>query len=201
MRRGHGRTGLVLIAVALAASSCSDSGVKGEPGVTPKATTTGPSASKPSATLAPEVQAAADAYEAFNDAANNAQRKPVADGEKLTAAADFTKHSFDPLKTEYSAYIWSLESQGVEFRGTPYESHISVTKVDLKASPWPVVTLTDCPSGDDWDEYSIKTNKRVPSADDGDVPPPWLVTAKVIYYKGHWGVQSTTVDKDRTCTA
>lgn len=201
-RRGLGRTSAVLIMVALVVSSCSDSGVKSEPGATSPAATAATSASKPSATISPEAQPAVDAYEAFNDAANQAQRKPVADGEKLPPEADFTKFSFDPIKTQQAAYIWSLESQGVEFRGTPYEPNISVTKIDLKASPWPMVTLTDCPSGgDDWDEYSIKTNKRVPSVDDGDIPPPWLATAKVIYYKGHWGVYSMTVNKDRTCTA
>ena len=94
-----------------------------------------------------------------------------------------------------------VESQGVEFRGTPDTLHVTVSDIDLQASPWPTVMLKDCQTGGDWQEYSIKTGKKVPLAENSDVPPPYLITARMIFYKNHWGLHSTTADKSRTCTA
>jgi hypothetical protein len=187
---------LMLVSVA----ACSDSGVKPQPGETSTVTPATTPAASPTPTIPPEAQEAVDSYKAFIDASNEAKRHPVADGDAWPSGADFTKYSFDPIKTQYEAYIWGLESQGVEFRGTPATPHIAVTRVDLRAKPWPTVTLKDCPTGGHFDEYSIKTNKKIPDAN-GDIPPPYLITAKVIHYKNHWGVQSTSVDKSRTCTA
>jgi hypothetical protein len=193
------RGSVVVLFVSVALVACSDSGVDVQPGVTTPGSqpTTAP---RPSASIDPQALPAVRAYEAFQKAANNAQRKPVSSGEDWPAGADFTKFSFDPIKTAYVSYVWGLEAQGVEFRGTPDTPHITVAKINLKASPWPTVLLKDCPTGGDWQEYSIKTGKRVPSAEDPDVPPPYWITAKMIFYKQHWGLHSTTVDKSRTCT-
>ena len=195
--------GATLTLLALTLAACSGSSVNAEPGFS--ATATRPATSTatpgPTSTIDPKARAAVKAYESFQAATINAQRKPVASGQGWPDGGDFTRFSFDPIKTAYVSYIWSLESQGVEFRGTPDTQHISVAAIDLKASPWPTVTLKDCRTGGDWEEYSIKTGKKIPLAGNGDVPPPYLITAKIIFYKNHWGVHSTTADKSRTCTA
>jgi len=191
---------VVALFVSAALVACSDSGVDAQPGVTAPGSqsTTTP---RPSASIDPQALPAVRAYEAFQKAAINAEREPVASGQDWPPGADFTKFSFDPIKTAYISYIWGLESQGVEFRGTPDTSHITVTKIDLQASSWPTVILKDCQTGGDWEEYSIKSGKKIPLAENTDVPPPYLITAKMIFYKNHWGVHSTTADKTRTCTA
>ena len=184
-------------ALLVLTASCTDSGVNTEPLPTTSAT---PSPT-PKSTIDPRARPAVSAYEAFSVAANNAQRHPVGHDQKWPPESDFTKFSFDPFRAQFTSFIWSLKEQGVEYRGTPDTPHVSVKSVRLNAKPWPTVMLTDCQTGGDWDEYVIKTGKRVPSAESGDVSPPYLITIKMIYYDGHWGVQSTTADKSRTCTA
>jgi hypothetical protein len=187
-------TAFLIILLSLTAA-CTGSDVTTQP-LTPAPTPT-PS---PTSSIDPRALPAVTAYEAFTDAAVNAQRKPIAPGEKWPSGADFTKHSFDPIKTQFMNYIWYLESRGLEYRGTPDTPHISVKSMALDATPWPTVVLTDCQTGGTWDEYVIKTGKRVPLAGNGPAPPPYLNTVKMIQYKGHWGIHSTTADKSRTCT-
>jgi len=195
--RAHSRasTAVILTALLLLTAACTDSGVNTQP--VPPAPTSAPA---PTSTIDPRAQPAVSAYEAFNDTSNNAQRHPVGHDQKWLPGADFTKTSFDPIRAEFISYIWGLKEQGVQYRGTPPPAHISVKSIRLDAKPWPTVLLTDCQAGGDWDEYVIKTGKRVPDAGNGKIPPPYLITAKMIYYEKHWGIQSTTADKSRTCT-
>jgi hypothetical protein len=111
--------------------------VEAQPGFSAAATgsKTGTATPGPTSTIDPKAQAAVTAYESFRAASIKAQRKPVARGQDWPKGGDFTKFSFDPIKTAYISYIWSLKSQGVEFRGTPETQHISVAAIDLKASP------------------------------------------------------------------
>jgi hypothetical protein len=177
--------------------ACSSAGVPAPPGTSTSATHT----SSPTPTLDSRAQPAVTAYESFQATAHQAQRHPVAQGQSWPTGADFTKYSFDPIRASYEAYIWSLRAEGVEFRGTPDTSHVSVKSINLGASPWPLVTLTDCQTGGDWNAYVIKTGKKLSLAGNGSAPPPYLITAKIIYFDGHWGLQSNTADKTRTCTA
>ena len=189
-------TTAILTALVALAAACTGSDVSTQP-VTPAP----PSSPSPTSTIDPRAQPAVRAYEAFGVAANNAQRHPVDHDKRWPSGADFTKTSFDPIRTQFMEYIWSLKAQGVEYRGTPDTPHISVKSIALDNKPWPTVVLTDCLTGGSWDEYVIRTGKRVPDAGNGPVPPPYLIMAKMIYFEGHWGLQSTTADKSRTCIA
>jgi len=182
------RTAAIVAVLLTSTAACTQSnGVKTQP-ITPAPTASNPT---PTATIDHRAQPAVNAYEAFGVSANNAQRHPIGQDQKWPAGADFTKTSFDPLRAQFMGYIWSLKAQGVEYRGTPDTSHIAVKAIRLEAKPWPTIMLTDCQTGGDWDEYVIKTGKRVPS-ENGKVPPPYLITVKMIYYKDHWGAQSQT---------
>jgi hypothetical protein len=204
-RRGIGIVGhrkkasnAVLLTALLLISACTDSSVPTQP-LSPSSP---PASPAPTSTIDPRAQAAVTAYRMFNDTANEAQAHPVGHGEKWPRGADFTTTSFDPLRAQFTEYIWLLKEQGLEYRGIPDVPHITVKSIRLNAKPWPAVFLTDCQTGGDgWGVYVIKTGKKAPAADNGKVPPPYLTTAKVIYFEGHWGVQSTSTDKSRTCTA
>jgi hypothetical protein len=148
----------------------------------------------------PQATAAVQAYRAFWRTAVNAQRHPVAAGENYPPDADFGRFSFDPVRATYTGFISGLAAQGVQFRGTPPTPRVTVISVEPTAEPYPVVTLRDCQTpAPDWNEYVVSTGKQVPRAS-STVQPPYEITAKVILYKGHWGVQSTTTDTSRTCT-
>jgi hypothetical protein len=154
----------------------------------------------PSPTIDPRAQPAVDAYEAFAAASTNASRDPLPLGSTYAPAADYALYSFDPMRTQTSAYLAGLAEQKAKFRGsTPPTPRVRVKSVELDTKPYPTVMLTDCQSPtSDWDEYDQAGN-RVPNAP-ATASPPYLVTAKMIYYKDHWGLQSTTADTSRTCT-
>lgn len=149
----------------------------------------------------PAVQPALDAFAHYITATYNAQRVPPQVGSSYPAAADFARYSFDPMRTQESAYIASLAASGQAFRGTSPEPRIQVSQTELNATPYPTVVLTNCPtSAPSWIAYDTKTGKPVPYSTT-KVPPPYLATVTVIFYEGHWGVQKISVDTGRTCTA
>jgi hypothetical protein len=157
-------------------------------------------AASASPVIDPRAKPAVDAYTAFNTASNNASRDPLPFGSAYPETADYTRYSFDPIRAQTGAYLAGLAQQQVTFRGTtPPVPRVQVTSVALDAKPYPAVTLTDCQLlAPDWDEYD-QAGHRVPDAP-ASAAPPYLITAKMIFYKSHWGLQSTTADTSRTCT-
>jgi len=135
-------------------------------------------------------------------ASNNALRKPRALGQDFAPGTDYTKYSFDPERSEFSAFIHQLSSQGLKMAGDPGRPRPKVRSVDLAAKPSPLVVLTDCPTpAVNWDAHDVKTGKNVavpPPA--GTVPPPYRTTIQVINYGSHWGVYKITTDSSRTCS-
>ena len=194
-------TAALAMSLALLASACSQGSVSNQPASPNSTSPSTPATPSATPTIDQTALPAVSAYMKFNTAAINAERHPLAHGKDWPELADIRKYSFDPIRAEYEAYIWGLEAQGVAYRGEPATPHITVTKVDLNASPWPTVTIEDCQTGGSWAEYVIDSGKRVPLAGNGKFPPPYLITAQIIRFKGHWGIQSTSADKSHTCTA
>lgn len=145
---------------------------------------------------------AVKSYENFIKAVNVTYTNPPKKiGDPFPAGGNFRRYSFDPAQAQLIAYVFSLTEGGIEYRGTPPTSRISVVTTDLAAKPYPTVTLTDCPTAPpSWNAYYRKTGK--PTTDKpSKVKPPYLVTVQVIYYEKHWGVQKLTPNASRTCTA
>lgn len=148
----------------------------------------------------PQARPAVGAYESFWKASAAALRAPVAFNAKLPPDADFTRYSWDPARTTYRGYVAGLAEDGVAFRGTPPEPRLRVESVDLEAKPYPVVTLKDCQTpAPDWQSYVVRTGERAPEATQSP-PPPYEITAKMIFYQNRWGLQDTSTDTSRTCT-
>ena len=122
-------------------------------------------------------------------------------GDPFPNGGNFRAYSFDPAQGQLINYVFSLTEGGIEYRGAPPTSRVSVVSADLVAKPYPTVTLTDCPTAPaSWNAYYRKTGK--PTTDKpSKVPPPYLVTVQVIYNEKHWGVKKLTPNASRTCTA
>jgi len=149
----------------------------------------------------PIAAAAVAAFTHYITATYNAQRAPRAPGQSYAPAANFPSYSFDPIRTQESAYISSLAASGEAFRGTPPEPRVKVTQSDPGAKPYPTVALTNCPTpAPTWVAYDTKSGKPV-AYTTATVPPPYLAAVTVIFYEGHWGVQKISVDTGRTCGA
>jgi hypothetical protein len=190
----------VLMLSALILVACSGGSVDAEPGFPATSSATGAPLPSSTPTISAEAVPAVQAYEAFNDAARNAARHPYGKGDVKPAGADFTRYTWDPFRGEYTSYIWGLAEQGLEYRGTPPTPHITVTSVELKAKPWPTVTLSDCQTNSsNWNLYNAKTGAVQPRASQ-KVRPPYRSTVTMIRYKKQWGVQKITLDSSRTCT-
>lgn len=192
------RTSMLAVSVVFLAS-CSGGGGDTEPTTSTSApvSTATPS---PTSTIDPAAQPAVDAYEAFNEAANNAQRHPFGPDDKPPAGADFRKYSWDPFRGQYTAYIWGLANDGGEFRGAPPTLHVTVKAIRLNAKDWPTVILSDCQTEDGkWRYHNAKTGKVQPEATQ-KVSPPYRSTVTMILYKKRWGVQKVALDSSRTCT-
>lgn len=150
-----------------------------------------------SASSSTQVEAAVSAYSSFSAATFAVERHPAGNKERARLAGV----SFDPARGKQLGYAVSLTSQGVAWRGSAPTPRTSVLSINLNAKPWPTVVVSDCPTpAPTWEEYVVKTGAAVPVANSG-VSPPFQITADVILYQGHWGVQSTTVDRGRTCSA
>ena len=141
------------------------------------------------------------AFRRYITATYNAQRTPRQPGKPYAPASDFTRYSFDPMRSQEDTYIASLAATDQAFRGTPPTPRIHVSHADLNAKPYPTVVLTNCPTpAPTWVAYDTKTGKAIPYTA-AKVPSPYLSTVTLILYEGHWGVQKTSVDSSRTCTA
>ena len=193
-----------LIAVALtftvlATSACSGTETAVKPPAPTSPTTS--NTSNPPPTIDPKAQPAVDAYLAYMTASNNALRMPRTLGQDFPPSADYTKYSFDPERSAFSAFIHQLSSQGLKMAGDPGRPRPKVRSIDLAAKPFPIVFLTDCPTATvKWDAHDVNTDKNAavpPPA--GTVPPPYRTTVQVINYKNQWGVAKITTDSGRTC--
>jgi hypothetical protein len=168
--------------------------------VAPSSPATSPASSPPaSPSYDPQVKPAVDAYLAFSAAAFVAEQKPPALGAPLPAGGDFSTYSFDPIKGDLLGYVTTLNRNHQAWRGTPPAPRVSVLSADLGAVPHPTVTLADCPTpAPTWEQYDVTTG-AVAQPQPGSAPPPYLITAQLIYYEHHWGVSKTTHDSSRTC--
>ena len=196
-RRGMASRGAIAVFAVLALGACWGSG--GEAESLPPSTVSALPTASPTSTIDPKALPAVEAYKAFFRAFRNAQRRPFSLDDKIPAAADFTKYSFDPFRTEYRGYIWGLVRDGGEYRGTPPTLNVRVSSVDTAAKPYPTVTLSDCQTGDgDWRYYDAQTGKLQPRKPP-KVKPPYRSTVTMILHDKRWGVKSLTLDTSRTC--
>lgn len=181
--------------LVISGAACSDDSQPRDPGTSrPTVATTTPS-------IDSRAQAAVDAYEAFWEAGSHAEQRPVRLTDPRPPGADFTRYSWDPLRSEYATTIASLAEQGVAFRGIPPEARVKIESFDLDAQPHPTVVLKNCPTpAPGWHVVIVKSGEPVPETKPS-VPPPYELTVKVIFYKGRWGAQSSTTDRSRTCSA
>ncbi|MBT0774204.1 hypothetical protein KIH74_34990 [Kineosporia sp. J2-2] len=161
--------------------------------------TASPSAT-PSATLDPEVAKALDAYEAYMRTSNAALESPVSKGQPWPSGADFTRWAYDPAQAETSVYVHALAAYKAEYRGKPPVSNNTVDEVDLDASPYPSVKLTDCqvPQGL-YVPYSRETDEQLPLEGDVNLDDPYPVSVELISVKGKWGVKSAEADREKSC--
>lgn len=156
-----------------------------------------PSSSTPAE--GPRVKPAIAAYVKFTQAAHKAQEHPPPPGKPYPPGGDFAKYSFDPVRGQEAGYVLTLARDGVAWRGTAPRPRVKVKTSDLGATPYPTVTVTDCPTAPpDWTAFHVKSNKPIPTRPSG-APLPHVITAKVIYHEGRWGVMKTTADTKHTC--
>lgn len=153
----------------------------------------------PQGTSDPLAKPAVDAYEAFVGAATEAEKNPVAGPDEYPPAADFSRYSFDPARTEYQVTITELSRARQQFRGTPPQSDVRVTSIAAGGPPWPTVVLSDCRTGrDGWQLFDTGSDAVVPVRNPS-VPAPLGATVTLIYRDAHWGVTSIVPDENRTC--
>jgi hypothetical protein len=153
----------------------------------------------PRGTEDPLVKPAVSAYQNFLKAIAEAQQKPVAQSRNYPAAADFTRYSFDPVAGEFEAAVRGLSVAKQHYQGDPPQSHLKVVAIDQDASPLPMVTLSDCQTGvEKWQVFDTQTGKVVPHQEPR-IPSPYGATITVVYNEQRWGVNTITMDPQRTC--
>jgi hypothetical protein len=148
----------------------------------------------------PRVAAALKAYESFVTAYQvSQQHPPAAPNKPYVAAGNFPKYSFDPARAETVSSILFLTEGNLKYEGTAPTHRVSVTNANLGAAPHPTVTVTDCPTAPaSW--KVVATTGPPPTTKTPKVPPPYKVTAQVIFYEQHWGVSTLKVDDSNTCS-
>ncbi len=191
---------MMSVVCACALAACSSSGVNTN---TPIASDPSSATATPAATVDPQAEEAVDAYTRFVRASTVAEMKPFGPNEAYAPEANFVQYSFDPARYQTTDYIADLDNQGIVFKGTPPTPNVRVKSVDMKAKPYPTVTLSDCETqGDTWRPTYHDNGKPVPTVlpSGSKAKPPFRAIAKVIFYKKHWGVQETSVDASETCS-
>lgn len=190
MSRGRVITGTIVTLLILVLAACGGDQPTLESPPTGTATST--------ATIDPAAQPAVDAYVKFIETVNQAKMYPVMND--LPPEADFTPYTFDPTKNDYLAYITKLASRSTAWQGTPPQSRMQVESVDLEATPYPTVTLSDCYLiSPDWRTYDVRNGEVLPKPSLA-IPPPYLDTITMIEAEGHWGVRYIETDESATCT-
>lgn len=197
---------LVLVLSLLGTAACGGSTKKSLPSPASSSASVSPSAnasltsSTSSSAVDARAQPAVDAYENFWETSMAANASPFAPASTPTASEDFTKFSFDPARANQLTYVAQLVQSGVAWKGSHPTPRLSVTAIDLEASPYPTVTLRNCPTpAPTWQAYYLATGKPVPG-NPSAVPLPYEITVQMIKYQGQWGVKSLTSDSSKTCT-
>ena len=178
-------------------SSTGASGSSTSPKTGPATTSASSSTSAPAD---PRVAAAVKAYDNFMAAYQMSQRHPPsAPNKPYVAGGNFPLFAFDPARADTVGSILFLTEGNLKYEGTPPSHRVSVTHADLAAAPYPTVTVTDCPTAPaSWKVVAIAGPP--PTTKTPKVPPPYRVTAQVIFYEKHWGVSTLKVDDSRTCS-
>ena len=141
---------------------------------------------------------AVDAYLAFSHRLAKSLADPWEDDGMYPADADFGPYSTYPARDQYRRFVSVLRSEHLEFRGTPPESHLSVTTVDLDAQPSPTVVLTDCQSGlDEWVARDERTGRAHPALTPNPGGDGLAVT--VVREEGAWVVTTILPEEDSAC--
>jgi hypothetical protein len=147
------------------------------------------------------VAAALTAYENFSRALYFAELHPPRHiGYPLPKRGNFEVYSFDPARTQFRNYVFSLTKASLAYRGTPPESRASVTRAALGAAPYPSVYLSDCPTAPSSWHLAARSGPPPTTKSSPSAPPPFQLSVQVIFYKKHWGVYKFSSDTTRTCS-
>lgn len=173
------------------AASSSTSSTSAAPSTTP---------SKSTSAADPRVAAALSAYESFVKSYQVSERHPPSAANKpYVASGSFPRFSFDPVRADAVSYILFLTQSQLKYVGTAPATRASVMTVSLNATPYPTVTVSDCPTAPaSW--KAVATSGPPATTKPPKVAPPYRVTAQVIYYEKHWGVYKQTVTSSKTCS-
>jgi hypothetical protein len=192
---------LVLVVVTACTSSSSGGPSKRPSGGSVTSTPSGSSTaqSQPGSTAPgddPRGKAATAVYVAFTIASQAAEREPT----DLSFATALKKYALDPALSTEGEHLFGYRNSGIAWSGRPPTSRVTVESI-AAAGTYPTATLTDCPAvSASWQPYIVTTHKAVPvTYPPGAAKPPHAITAKVIYYKSHWMVRSTTTNVRTTC--
>jgi hypothetical protein len=200
-RRIAGLAALVT-GLLLGAAGCTSSSGHPNASATPRtsispsslATTAIPTTQPATPTTSPQGNAALTAYLAYIAATYLAERSPSKSHTRQLSA-----HAVDPALGTIEGLLTQLQIAGIANRGTPPKSRVKIIKVDPLATPWPTVTLLDCPTvASSSEAYYIKSGRPVEVLPNKN-KPPYAVTATVIQYKGRWVVYKTIADRTHTC--
>lgn len=135
------------------------------------------------------------AYGRFTAASNTAERVP----DKKSNGNALSGYSIDPALGGEQSDLINYTVNHIDWRGTPPRSRSKVTVSNFNATPYPTVTIVDCPTiSKTWRPYNSQTGQPLKLVTP-NVAPPWATTATVVHYKTRWVVQSRRVDMTRTC--
>lgn len=198
-RRSALAAALAAVLISLAACTSSDHASSPSSGPVASTPTSSTVPSRPTSTSPsedPRGKSAVTAYLAFTHASHAAERKPT----DLSLEGALKKYALDPALSTEGQHLFGYRDSGIAWSGSPPSSRVTVASI-ADGGVYPTAMLTDCPTvSRSWRPYIVKTHKAVPvTFPPGSAKPPHAVSAKVIYYKSHWMVQSTTTNVRKTC--
>lgn len=219
VRSGRHLAAIVLIAAVVlgALTSCTSTGSNGgrsspsaptspvdrhsSPLTSPTSSGLSPSPSVSSSYADPKVAAAVAAYLAYARASQYAEQHPPKLGQVLPKDGDFTRYAFDPARGNMLNEVTHLGEAGLAFRGTPPTPRISVVGIAPDAAPYPMITLSDCPTAPpNWRVVAVTAGPPPTVKSSAPAKPPYQSTAQVIFYEKRWGVYQVTLNQSRTCS-
>jgi len=196
-RTGH-RTAVLLLAVGVIGglvAGCMPTSAASEINVVAP-----PATAIPSGTADPRAAAAVSTYREFVKATNHLMRHPVLPTDSVyPEASDFTRYSVDPVQSQYESFVAMLVKSRHAFRGTAPKSSITVTSIDLQATPYASITLSDCQTKRDrWRAYDTRTEVMNPKMTPG-FAAPYGITVTVVLAQQRWKVQTIKPDPAGLC--